>query len=136
MGVWLLALAFFVTVDEVQLKHVSGDWVRVIRPDSRVNLDHADPSVRFFNNGRIPEGRYVNVRVRFTPDSVGWPLTLERAEDYRVPVDIRKGSFINVSFQLDPALLPQLSPGAVLEVRLTADQDERVDGSDKIKLWS
>lgn len=138
----ILVLAFFITLDGVELKNASGEWVTVIRPDKRVDLSQEEPAVRFFNNGRIPEGEYVNVRVTFTPGA--WQeagtrlaprvLKMERGEDYAEPFAIKKGTFVGVSFSFDHP--ERLNAEAVQEVRVTIDQQTRVDGSDRIKIWS
>ena len=133
----VLFLAFFITIDQVELKSASGQWVTVIRPDRRVDLAAEEPSVRFFNNGRIPAGDYSNVRVRFTPEEgARKQMSLERSEDYEKPIGVKKGTFIGVSFLFDWAGKPGVSAEAVKEVRLVVDQEEHVDGSGNIKLWS
>ena len=93
--------------------------------------------IRFFNNGRIPAGEYTNVRVRFTAEEDGEKeMTLERTEDYSPPLTVKKGTFVGVTFSFDWKAGERLSERSVKEVKLVADQDERIDGGDKIKLWS
>ncbi len=133
----VLFLAFFITVDQVELKNSSGQWITVIRPDRRVDLAEEEPAVRFFNNGRIPPGEYSNVRVRFTVEEDGRKaMSLERAEDYAPPLAVKKGTFVGVSFSFDWGDAPRVSADTVKEVRLVVDQEERIDGSGSIKLWS
>lgn len=133
----VLVLALFITIDQVELKKTSGEWVSVIRPDRRLDITQEEPVVRFFNNGRIPAGDYSNVRVRFTAEEEGRKaMTLERAEDYMPPVAIKKGTFVGVTFSFDWKAGEPLSQRSVKEVKLVTDQDERIDGGDKIKLWS
>ncbi len=122
---------FFVTIEKVELKNASGEWVDVIEPDKRVDLTMDEPSVSFFNNGRIAPGDYTNVRVTLID---GETLQVTRADDYIPPLSVKKGSFVNVSFVFNLESRP-LSQESIQEAHLTVDQDERVDGGDKIKLW-
>jgi len=93
--------------------------------------------VRFFNNGRIPSGEYSNVRVHFTAEEEARKaMTLERAEDYAPPLQVKKGSFIGVTFSFDWKDGVRVSEQAIKEVKLITDQDERIDPGEKIKLWS
>ena len=130
----VLVLACFITLDQVELKNAEGQWVTVIRPDRKIDLSQEEPAVRFFNNGRIPAGSYSNVRVHFTPEDQK-QLILERLSDYEPALPVKKGTFIGISFAFDWQA-PALSEKTIKEVKLTVDQDERIDGSDKIKLWS
>ena len=130
-------LSLFITIDQVELKKTSGEWVTIVRPDRRLDITQEEPAVRFFNNGRIPSGDYSNVRVHFTAEEeTRKQMTLERVADYAPPVAVKKGSFIGVTFSLDWKDGERVSERAVKEVKLVADQDERIDGGEKIKLWS
>ncbi len=134
---FVLVLALFITIDQVELKNKAGEWVTVVRPDRRLDLTQEEPAVRFFNNGRIPPGEYTNVRVRFTPDEAPRKqLNLERLEDYAPSLPVKKGDFIGVSFSFDWREAKPLSTGSIKEVKLIVDEDERVDGGGNIKLWS
>ena len=127
----------FITIDRVALKSISGEWVTVIRPDKRLDLTQEEPVVRFFNNGRIPAGEYSNVRVEFTAEHApSKKMVLERAQDYRPSLPVKKGTFIGVTLSFDWEKARDFSSGSVKEVRLVVDQAERVDGGDKINLWS
>jgi hypothetical protein len=130
----LLVLALVITLDQVELKNAKGEWVSVVRPDKIVDLSKEEPAVRFFNNGRIPAGAYSNVRVHFTENGKRW--TLERAADYEPALPIKKGTFVGVSFAFEPPSPETVSGDAIKEVTLTVDQQQRVDGSDNIKIWS
>ena len=133
----VLVLALFITIDQVELKDIGGQWVSVLRPDRRLDITQEEPVVRFFNNGRIPAGEYTNVRVRFTAEEDGGKeMTLERTEDYSPPLTVKKGTFVGVTFSFDWKAGERLSERSVKEVKLITDQDERIDGGDKIKLWS
>jgi hypothetical protein len=133
----LAAQPFFITIEKVELKNAAGQWVTVIRPDRRLDLTQEEPVIRFFNNGRIAPGEYVNVRVSLlAEEGTTKPVTLERASDYAPAVIIRKGTFVGVSFDFDWEREARLSAETIREVRLTADQDERTDKGDIIKIWS
>ena len=133
----LILLSFFITIDSVELKNEAGDWITVIRPDKRLDLASEEPAVRFFNNGRIPPGDYANVRVHFTAEEEPTrKMTLERKSDYSPPVSIGPGTFVGVSFAFDWKDGGRVSEQTLREVRLVTDNEERVDGSDRIKLWS
>ena len=98
----IFVLALFITIDQVELKKTSGEWVSVTRPDRRLDITQEEPAIRFFNNGRIPPGDYSNVRVHFTAEEeTRKQLTLERVEDYAPALAIKKGSFIGVTFSFD-----------------------------------
>ena len=132
----VLVLAVFITLDRVELKNAAGEWVTVLQPDRRLDLMQEEPAVRFFNNGRIPNGKYSNVRVSFTAEEpVRKMMKLERTKDYKPAVAIKKGTFIGVAFLFDRLGEAPLSAETVKEVRLVADQEEHIDGGEKIKLW-
>lgn len=120
---------FFVTIQKVELKNAAGEWVTVIEPDKKVDLAQDEPSVSFFNNGRVEPGRYVNVRVRLDRG------VLVRSEDYEAPLSIKKGSFVNVMFGFDfTKQAKDLSQDNFKQIHVTVDEDERTDGGDKITI--
>ena len=134
---------FFITIEKVELKNASGEWVDVVEPDRRLDLAAEEPTVSFFNNGRIAPGDYTNVRVTlidvgadFMPAQRAATTILERKNDYAPPLLIKKGSFVNVSFLFDLGSLPQLNEETIKEVRVTVDDQERLDAGDNIKIWS
>jgi hypothetical protein len=130
--------SFFVTIEKVELKNASGEWMDVIEPDRRLDLTKDEPTVSFFNNGRIAPGDYSNVRVSLiSEEGARKKVFLERKTNYSPALSVRKGSFVNVSFEFDPNQTPfRLESETVKEVRLTVDEDERLDGGDSIRLWS
>ncbi len=120
---------FFVTIQKVELKNEAGKWATVIEPDKKVDLAQSEPSVSFFNNGRVLPGRYVNVRVQLDRG------VLVRSEDYDKPLDIKKGSFVNVAFSFDLRSQDQdLTPDNFKQIHVTVDEDERTEGPDKITI--
>ncbi len=121
---------FFVTIEKVELKNTAGEWVTVIEPDKKVDLSQGEATVSFFNNGRVVPGKYINVRVRLDKGLVS------RAADYTSPLDIKKGSFVNVSFEFDlnDKEERKLLAENFKQIQLTVDDDERLDGADKIKI--
>ncbi len=120
---------FFVTIQKVELKNEAGKWATVIEPDKKVDLAQSEPSVSFFNNGRVLPGRYVNVRVRLDRG------VLVRSEDYDKPLNIKKGSFVNVAFSFDLRGQAQgLSQDNFKQIHVTVDEDERTDGGDRITI--
>ena len=127
---FLALFSFFITIEKIELKNAAGEWVTVIRPDRRLDLEQEEPTVRFFNNGRIAPGEYGNVRVTLTE------ATLERKADFSPPLSIKQGSFVNVSFLFDLNAADQLNEQTVRQVSVTVDQDERTDKGDTIKVWS
>jgi len=55
---------FIITIQSVQLKNNTGQWITVIEPDRRVDLVDEEASISFFNNtGRVPPGNYINYRI-------------------------------------------------------------------------
>ncbi len=120
---------YFVTIQKVELKNAAGEWVTVIEPDKKVDLAQSEPSVSFFNNGRVAPSRYVNVRVQLDKG------VLVRSEDYEVPLNIKKGSFVNVEFGFDfTKQVKNLSRDNFKQIHVTVDEDERIDGGDKITI--
>lgn len=54
---------YAITIRKVELRSTDGTWVTVVEPDRVIDLINEEPVVSFFNNGRIPEGSYVNFRL-------------------------------------------------------------------------
>lgn len=53
-----------VTIKSVFLKNLQGDWIKIIEPDKQVDLVSHEAFLSFFNrDGRIPEGKYVNIKI-------------------------------------------------------------------------
>ena len=130
------AQSFFVTVDKVELKGAGGKWVSVIEPDRKVDLMQEEATISFFNNGRVPPDDYSNVRVSLTGENYKDKFFLERKEDFEKAVAIKKGSFVNVSFEFDFSKAHEISQQTVKQIHLTVDEEERIDGGDNIKVWS
>ncbi|MEI8345439.1 MAG: hypothetical protein WCG06_05135 [Candidatus Omnitrophota bacterium] len=57
------AQQYKITLVRLELKNISGRWIKVFEPDTLVDLIDQKPALAFFNNGRIPPGRYVNFRL-------------------------------------------------------------------------
>ena len=127
---------FFVTIDKVELKKADGEWFTVIEPDRKINLASEEAIVSFFNNGRIPPGDYSNVRVSLTRWKEGAKrVFLERKTDYAQMIAVKNGSFVNVSFNFKKTVFGYFSE-VIEKVDLIVDDQERIDGSDTIKIWS
>ena len=45
------------------LKNNAGEWITVVEPDKQVDLFSDQGKVTFFNQGRIPEGDYLNFKL-------------------------------------------------------------------------
>lgn len=128
-GASFSAEPFFVTIQKVDLKNEFGEWVTVMEPDKKVDLAQDEPSVSFFNNGRVPPGKYVNVRVRLDQGLIS------RIKDYALPLDIKKGSFVNVAFGFDfSGISRSLGQDNFKQIQLTVDDEDRLDGADQIKI--
>ena len=54
---------FVVTIESLMLKNSLGEWMSVVEPDKAVDLFSEQGKVSFFNQGRIPQGNYVNFRL-------------------------------------------------------------------------
>ena len=124
---------YFITIQKLELKKTGGDWVTVIEPDHRVDLMSTEAVVTFFNNGRVPAADFDNFRVLF--DDHGAARAISRKKDYDVPVRVKKGSFIRVSFVLDfesGADGSPVRPSRVRELDLTVDDLERADKGDTL----
>jgi hypothetical protein len=74
-ALWVLSLApaafgavspssCIITIEKLELKNNSGEWVTLLQPDLQVDLVVKDPSLSFSNaSGKIPPGNYINFRV-------------------------------------------------------------------------
>lgn len=107
-----------ITIHSVELKNSAGQWVTVIEPDKQVDLAKEEAGLSFFNNGRVPDGGYVNFRLKLF-DSGHQPLEVFGSMDFIKPLVVQKGSFVGVWFTLDLAKM------AVSELTITVDQDTR-----------
>ena len=116
---------YFITLEKLELKKVSGEWVNVIEPDHKVDLRSTEPSISFFNNGRVPEAPFNNFKITF--DDHGKTRQISRRADLEKPVVIKKGSFINAAFVLDLENNAQ-----VKDLTLTVDEDTRIDSGETI----
>ncbi len=125
---------FFVTIEKVELESASGEWIKVIEPDRKVDLLTEEPEVHFFNNGRVAPGSYTNVRVQLRLDDHPHPSFFSRKTDYDPPVAINKGDFIGVRFYFDFSSGKRLlDESTVYKVRLIVGEDERVDVGSAMK---
>ena len=123
---------YFITLQKLELKKDSGEWVDIVEPDHKVDLRQTEAAISFFNNGRVPAGSFKNFRLSF--EDHGKNREMSRRQDLEAPFLVKKGSFVNVSFGLD------LDNQKVKEAHLTVDDQEFVDPGDKIetkdKPWS
>ena len=87
-----------ITIKSVELKNNAGEWFTVIEPDRRVELAKEEPGLSFFNNGRVPEGAYVNFRLTLSGSGV---REISAYRDFQKPLALRKGSFVGVWVSLD-----------------------------------
>ena len=87
-------------LEEVSLKNDSGQWQVLARPDHPIDFLHEELGLSFFNQGRIADAKYVNVKWVMAPlASAG---TRKRffamlKKDLPTPLSIKKNSFISVS---------------------------------------
>lgn len=111
---------YLVTIQSVSLKREDGTWLTVSQPDHPVDLVNQEAAVAFFNNGRVPSGKYVNFRLilsnivfcagedarafrtvlssgkKVSPDGI----EISAVKDF-ASVELRKNSFIRVFFLTD-----------------------------------
>ena len=118
--------SYFITIQKLELKKDTGEWVNIIEPDHKVDLVSTEAVVSFFNNGRVPPGRFNNFKITF--EDHGLVRQLSRKQDVTAPFTVKNGSFVNVSFMLDL----EKKRGRVKELRLVVDDDVRVDSDDAI----
>ncbi len=114
-----LAEPYYVTVQKLELKTEAGEWIDIIEPDHKVDLNETDASVSFFNNGRVPPGDFKNFRLSF--EDRGVDRQMSRREDFATPFTVKKGSFVNVVFDIDT------QNQNVKGTHLTVDAQEFVD---------
>ena len=123
----VIVLAYFITIQSVQLKNDQGKWHTVIEPDHVVDLEKAEPGVSFFNNGRVPAGNYVNFKLVFLENSTHSMREITGKADFSSPVKVEKGSFIGVWFKY---LLPSKE---IEKVSVFIDDSTRVIQGDEIR---
>ena len=101
LGANTVATGYVITIENVELMNSTGAWVSVIRPDKRVDLLSTEAAISFFNNtGRVPAGSYENFRIEFfRPD--GQKVRLGAVNKIANPLQVKKGSFIRVWFDLE-----------------------------------
>lgn len=115
------SLAYFITIQNVELQNASGAWVSVIRPDKQVDLESTEAAVSFFNNPeRVPAGDYNNFKVTVFLNETGAVKSLSAARPLEKPLTVKKGSFIRVGFDLETAPAAQAKSAQV-----TVDTDTR-----------
>ena len=54
---------FIVTLKSLMLKNNTGQWITVAEPDKQVDLFSNQLQVSLFNQGRIPDGNYINFKL-------------------------------------------------------------------------
>ena len=117
---------YFITLQKLELKTDGGEWVDIVEPDHKVDLRATEAAISFFNNGRVPPGRFKNFRLSF--EDHGKNRQISRKQDLEPPFEVRKGSFMNVSFELD------LDAQKVKGTHLTVDRRDFVDTGDNIEM--
>ena len=126
-------MALILTIKSVQLKDSAGQWFTVIEPDHQVDLATQEPGLSFFNEGRVPAGDYVNVKIAVTglrPEDGARQSTLAAAKDFAAPLAVRKNSFIGIWFKFD-----DLSrPASVHEASITIDDKTTLLTAESLKL--
>jgi len=110
-----------VTIQSVYLQNEGGDWIKIIEPDRQVDLISEEAGLSFFNQGRVPPGKYTNFKIilfeRIKVESKDLEeryLFLDsQAKDsddevqiygrinFKEPFSVKKGSFIGVWFSLN-----------------------------------
>jgi len=117
---------YFITIQKVELKRNSGEWVSILEPDHRVDLRTTKAAVSFFNNGRVPHDQFKNFKIAY--EDHGQSREMSRKKDLEEPFEVKKGSFVNVSFDLD------LDSGKIKQTDLVVDQKEFIDPGDNIEM--
>jgi hypothetical protein len=125
VGVVSSAEPYFITLDKLELKKDSGEWLDIIEPNHPVDLMNMEATISFFNNGRVPAGAFKNFRITF--EDHGQKKKIFRKEDLNTLFEVKQGSFVNISFQLD------LGSKKVKETRLAVDQQAFVDFGDSME---
>ena len=108
-----------ITIETVALKNGEGKWVTVANPDHEVDLVTQEAGLSFFNNGRVPAGRYVNFRIliskrfkvldsksspvqaHFEDGEEGSSIEIRGAKDFEESFLVNRSSFIGVWFKID-----------------------------------
>ena len=119
---------YFITIQKLELKNDRGEWLTILEPDHRVDLNNTEAAVSFFNNGRVPPGSFKNFRITY--EDHGKSAEMSRKTDWTPPFQVKNGSFVNVSFKLD------LDSKKVKETHLVVDQEEWTDSGDNIEMHS
>lgn len=96
------ALAYVITIENVELKATSGAWVSVVRPDKQVDIANEVAEVSFINHDRVPSAEYVNFRITFLEPS-GNRSVLTSVQDFKNSLTVKKTSFVYAAFYLDVA---------------------------------
>lgn len=106
-----------ITIAKVELKSDTGRWITVAEPDHRVDIVREEPGFSFFNDGRVPAGKYTNFRITLldtvkvtTPSGDIFRQSVSRPGRgpeitglgaFIEPLTIGRSSFIGVRFGLD-----------------------------------
>ena len=136
-----------IILQKVELKNSAGEWIDVAEPDTPVSADSKEAGTSFFNNGRIPDGSYINFRLivqegrgeaekgkEFPSGSSSLPKAIYEitgSEDFSPPISILRKTFISVWFSLVAEAGKDL-PADIQEVELNIDQSTTIFGRDKI----
>ena len=88
-----------ITVESVALKNTKGEWVTVLRPDKKINLETTEPSLSFFNKGNVPPGDYVNFKVVLYGTSAAGGEKAVLAKQDLAPIVVKRSSFVRVWFE-------------------------------------
>jgi len=150
-----------VVIESIELKNSSGQWITVASPDHPVDVVAQEPGFSFFNNGKVPPGRYVNFRinlserfkvfilngknfrpvpVKFKKSVSGEKIEIYGTQDFDEPLVVNKGSFIGVWFKLDfHGTIHQaansvyfMPPDKIDRVTVTVDEKTKVLECEKI----
>ncbi len=112
------------------MKDGMGQWVKVIEPDRRVDLSKEEAVVSFFNNGgRVRAGGYKNFRIDFFDGNLNKARTLSAKNDFEKVIEVKRGSFVYVSFSL-----VMKERVAVEKARVDVDEDSRELLADSLTL--
>ena len=94
-----------VTLKKVELKNFKNEWVTIIEPDRSVDPARRELGVTLVNNGRVPEGQYLNFRVTLSEfvdrHSKEKNTLIFLRSDLAQPLRVQRGSFIGIWFHLD-----------------------------------
>lgn len=113
--------SYIITIQNVELKNHSGEWVSVVEPDRQADVLNDPAEVSFINRGRVETGDYVNFRIAFLePGQLDVPRSLTAARDFAEPLTVKKTSFIHAQFDLD------VSKRVVDAAAIHVDDQERI----------